>query len=100
MSVLILGILFGIGIQCYHVFSYGYVTYIFYGWFVLPMIPQLPHFTVLQFVGFILFLSVLRPESETHLKDEFKDQMTMWLSLIINPWLMLFLGWIVHSIWF
>ena len=100
MLVLILGILLGIGILCYHVFSYGYVTYVFYGWFVLPYFPQLPHFSVIQFVGVMLFMGAIRPYSTNHLKDECEDKTSKSISIILSPWFLLLVGSIIHSIWF
>jgi hypothetical protein len=96
---LLIAAAFFIGMIAYYSFSWGYVISVFYGWFVLSAIPTLPHFTVLQFVGFSLFCNALIRGNSTHLKDEYKDEYSKKFSFF-GPWLVLLVGYVIHSIWF
>lgn len=100
MTVLILAIVLYLGVLIYSSFSWGYVAYVFYGWFVTPYIHNLPQFTITMFVGFILFISVILPKSATFIKDEYEREDLKWIYLILGPWLTLFGGWVVHSLFF
>jgi len=87
-------------IVLYGAFSWGYVSYTFYNWFVLPTFTDLPHFTIIQFVGFSLFLNTLIRHSSTHIKDEYKDKTTEHVSAFLMPWLVLFFGWFIKVVLF
>ena len=67
----------------YNVFAWGYVASVFYGWFVLPYFPNLPHFGYVEFIGFVLFFGVLTHKSPTFIKDEYKD-LDLQVSKIIH----------------
>ena len=84
----------------YGAFSWGYVSHTFYGWFILPIFNDLPHFTVIQFVGFSLFLNTIIRHSATHIKDEYKDKTTEHVSVFLMPWLVLFFGWFIKIVLF
>ena len=93
-------ILIVFGLHIYNSFAYGYVTSVFYGWFILPMFPNLPHFSYIQFVGITLFLIGLLPkQSSSNIKSEYTDNSLLFGS-IFSPWLILIMGAIIHSIWF
>lgn len=88
-------------ILAYSSFSWGYVASLFYGWFILPNFPTLPHFTVTQFVGFMIFISItFNRSSPDFIKDEYKEKGQQWFYLFISPWLTLFFGWSMYSIFF
>ena len=97
VGLLVMAAIF-IGMIAYFAFSWGYVIHIFYGWFVLSAIPTLPHFTVLQFVGFSVFCNALIRSHSTDIKEEYKDPEAKKFSFI-SPWLVLLFGYIIHSIW-
>lgn len=82
----------------YSAFSWGYVAHTMYTWFVLPYFPDLPTFTTIHFIGFMLFASVFTNRSNTHIKDEFKDQNAMYTSLFLSPWLALFVAWFLKAL--
>ena len=84
----------------YSSFSWGYVASMFYSWFILPNFPTLPHFTVTQFVGIMFFTSVVFRHTPSHIKDEYQDKSSSWTYLILSPWLTLFFGWLVYSLYF
>lgn len=86
----------------YNAFSWGFVAFKFYGWFILsqPTFATLPHFTITQFVGFILFIGVFTHKSATHMKDEYKDKNSEYLSMLLGPWIVLFFGWMIQGLFF
>ena len=88
------------GVIVYSAFSWGFVSHIAYGWFILPVFPTLPHFTVLQFVGFALFLSTIFRSSGSNIKDEYVDKSKFWQTIILAPWLALAMSWLLHLIFF
>ena len=83
-----------IGLLFYSTFSWGYVSYMFYGWFIHPIFPTLPDFTYIQFAGFLLFLHVLLPKHTHVVKQEYRDQENEWIVILLTPWLSLFFGWL------
>jgi len=96
---LLIAALFLVGALAYYAFSWGYVISILYGWFILPAVPTLPHFTVLQFVGFSLFANALIRHSSTSVKKEYRDSYDSTL-VWFSPWLTLFCAWVIYAIWF
>lgn len=85
----------------YNSFSWGFVTYKFYNWFVLPAIAGLPHFSILEFVGFMLFLGAfIGRKSTTMVKDEYREKGTEWLILVIGPWISLGCGALLRVMFF
>ena len=85
----------------YSAFSWGFVTYKLYGWFVLPTFTEFPHFTVLQFVGFALFVNALiRHGNSTSIKDEYKDKKNEYLGAFLSPWLTLVFSWFIYALFF
>lgn len=96
IGILVLVLLF----LLYNAFAWGYVASVFYGWFVLPSFPNLPHFSYIEFIGFVLFMGVLTHKNPTNIKDEYKDKGMDTIQLLIGPWVTLFFGWLVHIVFF
>lgn len=86
----------GFAILTYNAFVWGFVAHTLYGWFVLSAFPDAPHFSILQFVGFSLFLSALKPQIGQSLKSEYEDNGKMWGKLLLTPWLVLLFAWFIH----
>jgi hypothetical protein len=84
----------------YGAFSWGFVSYTFYNWFVLTSFPELPHFGIVQFIGFSLFVNTIVRHGSVFIKDEYKDKKLEYISLFLNPWLTLFFGWVLKVILF
>ena len=83
------------GSVCYLAFSWGYVTLIFWGWFVVPAIPHAPIFTWAQLAGFILVVECFTHTTPTAIKKEFVQDYA-WLNVLFAPWIALFCGWLFH----
>jgi hypothetical protein len=84
----------------YGSFSWGFVSYTFYNWFVLTSLPQLPHFSVYEFIGFSIFINSLIRGGQNHIKDEYRDKSTEYTLLFLSPWFVLFFGWFIKTIIF
>lgn len=88
-------------IVLYGSFSWGFVASKFYGWFILPVFPTLPHFTITEFIGFMLFINVMTHKgSSQYIDKKYRDEISEWIIMILSPWLTLFIGWSLHSIFF
>jgi hypothetical protein len=79
----------------YGSFSWGFVSYTFYNWFVLTSLTQLPKISVYEFIGFAIFLNSLIRGGQTYIKDEYKDKGTEYTMLFLSPWFVLFFGWFI-----
>jgi hypothetical protein len=99
MEIIVMLLLVGLFVM-YSSFSWGFVASKFYGWFILTSFPTLPQFTVLQFVGFLLFVGVMTHKSSTFIKEEYKDTTTEFTLLLFSPWVSLIIGWMVYGIFF
>jgi len=88
-------------IIAYGAFSWGYVATQFYDWFVLKYYPNLPHFTLLQIIGFNFLIStVIRIKDNSDIKDDYRiNKTTRSISVFASPWLTLLLGYLFYS-WF
>ena len=84
----------------YNSFAWGYVGSIFYNWFVLPSFPDFPNFGYTEFIGFNLFVSVLTNKTTMTIKDEYKDKQMIILQLLVGPWAVLFMGWLIKIVFF
>lgn len=83
-------------VLCYNAFSWGYVSYVLYGWFILPIFQDAPQISILQFVGISLFLSAIKPILGPSLKSEYEDKSSQWSKIILSPWLVLLFAWFIH----
>ena len=95
--LVLLGVIgLSLAILCYNAFVWGFIAHTLYSWFILSAFADAPHFTVLQFVGFSLFLSALKPNLGISIKSEYEDNSKMWSKLLITPWLVLLFAWFIH----
>lgn len=77
--------------------SWGFVVSKFYVWFVLPLYPDAPQFTLMQFVGLMFFLSALLPKVYVgKVKKEYREDNNDALMLLLAPWISFVLGWAIH----
>lgn len=106
MEKIITGILGGIiaglvyiVILAYGVFSWGYVLFMFYAWFLEPVYVDIPHITLNQAFGLTLVLglfknNIINKKYEGHTEIEVTSY---WVSSLLYPWLTLLSGYIVYS---
>ena len=86
----------------YYAFSWGYVLSCMYTWFILSANPTLPHFTIVQFIGFSMFANALiRPTKSREVKSEYAEDGTRYfISQLIMPWVTLLFAWAFHAYYF
>ncbi len=84
----------------YGALSWGYVSYTFYNWFILTSFPDLPHLSIVQFIGFSLFANTIIRHGSVFIKDEYKDKNLEYFSMALNPWLVLLFGWLLKVVLF
>lgn len=95
--IILVGIIFLVPIMVlYSSFAWGYVATVIYSWFILPLFPNLPLFTWLQFAGIMIFVNCFVKPSINNIKKEYKDEQANWTSILLNPWLALLAAWILH----
>ncbi len=82
------------GIILYEGFVWGFVTYKFYYWFGLPIIPELPHFNYMECVSLFLVLSLFKNHHIDNIKKEYKDETNGIIQALLAPWISLFIGWL------
>ena len=90
-------ILVVIGIIVYDALSWGLVLYLFYPWFVLPVF-DLPEILFIQAVGLSLFISLFKNHNDESIKSEYIDNGRKMLVFFSAPWIVLFMGWLIHSL--
>lgn len=84
----------------YTSFSWGFVAYKFYGWFVLSAIPELPTFTITQFVGFLLFMSVMTHKPAQKVKKEYIDEKESTIGFLLTPWIVFLFGSFIQTFFY
>jgi len=72
----------------YGTFTWGWVLFKFWYWFVLPIFTNLPHITYMQAVGLSLFISLFHRATGSE-KDKEKGSLIVFL---IAPFLTVLIG--------
>ena len=100
LIVLLISFAIAGGYVIYNSFAWGYVTSLFYGWFILPVFPQLPIITILQFIGIHMFVGLFTFKVSQHIKDEYRDKTTENIVIFLSPWIVLVFGWMMKGFFF
>lgn len=81
----------------YESFSYGFLLYKFWYWFVLPPFHELPHLTFFHCVGlfFVIGLFKSRDTSDKEINGSKIKVKPDYVGMIIAPWIILLVGWFV-----
>ena len=95
---IILGLVLILGAIIYSSLSWGWVMFKFYTWFLLPVFVTLPEITYSYAIGLVLFTTLLKYQHVDTIKDEYKDNNKIFVSLAY-PWITLLFGWIIYK-WF
>jgi hypothetical protein len=110
-EILGIGVIFAIIIIAsfvYDMFSWGFVFYKFWYWFVLPvfnthtvlnMVNPLPEITFYQSIGLVCFTMLISHRNVYLVKKEYKDETTSTIINIISPWIIFIIGWATYA-WF
>ncbi len=81
----------------YDAFSYGYLLFKFWYWFVLPVFPQFMHITFYHAVGLFLVILLFKSKDtsdKTINGVEIKSKIN-WVGMLAAPWIILGIGWFV-----
>lgn len=86
----------------YSIFSYGFVLFKFWYWFLLPVFVTLPQITYYQAIGIMIFIGLFQKlKMEKHFKkdviDKEKGKYDVYTALLM-PWATLVLGYLVKLI--
>ena len=78
----------------YGSFAWGFVTYKFWHWFILPVFPNMPLVTLLQAIGLSTFIGLFKGTKESVKKEYREDSSTIipWIA----PLVVFGIGWIIH----
>lgn len=90
------GIVIGALLLAYFIWTNGFIAMYFYNWFVKPVLKT-PEYSLYQFIGFSVFVRVLVPRGSEYIKSEFKDE-DRWYKMLIAPWLIFALGFVIQVI--
>ncbi len=83
----------------YGAFSWGYVLYCFWDWFLLPVFPAVGEIAYSKAVGLMYFISLFNiSNSSENVKAEYKDGTANLVSGLLLPWITLLLGWFL-TLW-
>jgi hypothetical protein len=94
---MILGVSAIIGLLvAYSAMSWGYVLYKFWGWFLLPVFPNLPHINFLLAIGLMMFIDLFKNHSNLVIKKEYREVNTEMIGHAIAPWIILLVGFAVY----
>lgn len=101
----ILGVIIGFillvgGLLIYASLSWGYVTYLFYAWFLLPVFHDLPHVTLVQAIGLNFFIGLfVKYNPNEKEEDDKKKKISRIIVALGMPWFTLLMGYIFKA-WF
>lgn len=82
----------------YNIFSWGFVFYKFYNWFILPVFTNLPQITFISAVGISIFTSMLNRNNQIKIDKTEEIEYTKAFLSIALPFLVLGLGWLTYVI--
>lgn len=96
-SLLVLLITFGVALLmvAYVGFSWGFVAWKFWYWFLLPVFPALPAITFIQAVGIMFFISLFKTVPAQVLKDDYVNKEITTATSILSPWIAFVAGWFI-----
>lgn len=99
MGVALLGaVVVFAGVVVYTSFSWGFVLFKFWYWFLLPVFTTIPQIDFYQAVGLMFIINLFnRYSAKVSIKDEYlKDNKgTVYTIAFIGPWLVLLVGYCI-----
>jgi hypothetical protein len=79
----------------YNCFSWGFVASKIASWYIIPLFPEFPVLTWVEYAGIMFFVSCFINTNKTSIKDEFRDDIAALAGNLINPWLTLLSAWFI-----
>ena len=88
------------GAVLYGAYSWGYVLYMFYDWFVIPVFPFLPDLNYNQAIGLMLVVMLLRGGryNPDKVDETERQKWEKFAGVILAPWIMLVMGWFIKGL--
>ena len=82
-------------------FVWGLIMYKFWYWFLLPVFPSLPHINYWGALGLVIFISLFQVTDVSRpIKEEYVDSTKGTVISLVQPFVILFIGWMIHSLFF
>ena len=104
LLAIVFALLLFAGAILYFSFSWGFVLFKFWYWFLLPVFITLPHIEYYQAIGLLLFISLSKSSSKADtMKKEFKDSEKSISAAIVTflaPWIVLCTGYFIKLLMF
>lgn len=93
------GLVLGAVLILYNAFAWGFIVYKFYYWFLMPIFKGLPVISLTGgiFIGMFTSLFHNHDVKEENKERDFKRSVIYISSVLIVPWIALFIGLIVKS---
>lgn len=103
LALLLVFVFFIVAEKAYSVFSWGFVLFKFWYWFLIPVFITAPQVSYLQAVGLMFILTFFKSVSRTDLviKDEYIDKKKKKITgfiVYLLPWISLGLGYLFNLI--
>jgi hypothetical protein len=95
LSLLTLGCFGMLAMIPFMVVSNGILTYYLWRWFVIPIFPTVPLFTLVQAIGLNFFINLFKNHGSFTKKDGEKKEFDF--TPLILPWLALLIAWIFKT---
>lgn len=95
LLVLLMTLGFALLMVAYVGFSWGFVVWKFWYWFLLPVFPALPAITFIQAVGIMFFISLFKTTPSQTLKDDYINKQITTAMFILAPWIAFAAGWFI-----
>lgn len=94
-----LALLFLTALTAYNLFSVGFVGMKLWQWFIVPAF-NVAQMSLIHMMGIVLLLRVFTfqfiPKSKKSDDETFKERLMTFLGLLLAPWFILLVGYIVH----
>jgi len=94
IAAIVFGAVFSV-LLVYNALSWGFVTFKFWTWFVLPVFVTLPALTFLQAVGLWVFITLFQNQTMPTVKKEYRDETANTIMPIVAPWLVFAIGFLI-----
>jgi hypothetical protein len=87
-----------VGAIIYDALIWGLVVQKFWGWFLVPVFPEMLNPISFELaVGLAFFIGLFHARNYTSIKSQYKDGTTEVVTMLIAPWLTLLIGTIVYG---
>lgn len=87
-----------IGVILYKSFSWGFVGFKIYNWFIIPIFTGAPVLSWVYIAGIMFFVNCFTSSNTiSYIKEEYRDNTSGISASIFAPWLMLLSAWVFKT---